>query len=71
MESDAVKFLEWVEKNNYQAVHSKKGGIRWVDAKIHTVYINGSDLHFEKLYKNHSITTKELYNIFNPPKIVN
>ena len=62
--NDAVEFLEWTEKNNYQAVHSKKD-FRWVDAKKHTVYINGSDYHFEKLYKNHSVSTNELYVIFD------
>jgi hypothetical protein len=68
---DAVEFAEWIEKNNYQAVHSKivKPVIKWVDAKIHTVYINGSDYHFEKLYKNHAVTTEELYQIFTKLKL--
>lgn len=64
MESDSIDFAEWIEKNNWQAIHSKVD-FKWVDAKIHTVYVNGSDYHFSKLYKNHAITTSELYLVFD------
>jgi hypothetical protein len=50
VESEAVEFINWIEDEGYNSVWSDKYKIRrWTKDDV---YVNGSELHFDRLVKN-------------------
>lgn len=63
VESDAVKFADYLESNWYFIRRdSKRFG--WINIIDNEVLVHGSESHYNKLLENHGKTTTEVYQIF-------